>query len=140
MRHPFLSEAWISEVERIRDQYRAQVPPLDVEAKVNVVVTDIPFGEKIQPAHLTTEGGVLSIDRGHLEAPDAIVTCDYATARNLVVDQDQAQLMEAFMSGQLTVQGDLNRLMELAAAASPLDQTGVETANRFGQAIREVTA
>ena len=43
--HPFLSEAWIEEARRIHAEYRGRTAPVDQQIRVNLIVTDVPFGE-----------------------------------------------------------------------------------------------
>ncbi len=115
--YPFLSDEWVAAARAIRDEYRDQVAPPTVPAKVNQVVTDVPFGDGDVLAHLDTTSGVLELELGHLPDADATVTVDYETARSLFVDLDQEAIMTAFLGGKIVLQGDFTRLMGLLAAA-----------------------
>jgi ubiquinone biosynthesis protein UbiJ len=116
MQHPFLSEDWISAAREIRARYADQAPTTSASVRVNLNISEVPFGEGNVPAHLDTSSGRLEMELGHLDEADATVTTDYATAKNLVVYQDQGALMQAFMGGKVKIQGDGTKLMALAAA------------------------
>jgi len=120
MQHPFLSEEWISAAREIRARHDEQAPATSASVRVNLNISEVPFGEGSVPAHLDTTSGRLEMELGHLNEADATVTTDYATAKNLVVFQDQGALMQAFMGGKVKIQGDATKLMALAAAG----QTG----------------
>jgi putative sterol carrier protein len=61
--------------------------------------------------HTDTTSGKAVLGRGHLENPDVTVTTDYATAKTLVVLNDQQAAMQAFMQGKIKVQGDMSKIM-----------------------------
>ena len=48
--------------------------------------------------------------------PDVTMTTDYLTAKAMVVDQDPAVVMQSFMAGKLTVQGDMMKMMAMQTA------------------------
>jgi hypothetical protein len=116
MQHPFLSEEWITAAREIRARYAEQAPTTSASVRVNLNISEVPFGEGSLPAHLDTTSGRLEMELGHLDEADATVTTDYTTAKNLVVYQDQGALMQAFMGGKVKIQGDGTKLMALAAA------------------------
>ena len=62
------------------------------------------------------------------------MTTDYATAKLLFVDQDQAAGMQAFMSGKITVQGDMMKLMTLQTSM-PND----EVSKQIAEEIKSIT-
>ncbi len=51
-----------------------------------------------------------------MDSPDVTGTTDYATAKALFVDQDQAAAMQAFMTGRIKIQGDMMKMMALQTA------------------------
>jgi hypothetical protein len=121
MPHPFLSAEWMAEAKAIRHRYVGQTGKIDQTLKINQVVNDAPFGEGTVESHIDTSSGDLVMDFGHLEDADATVTTDYATAKAIFVEQDQAAGMQAFMTGKITVQGDMMKLMALQTAV-PRDE------------------
>jgi hypothetical protein len=138
--HPFLSDEWVSAARQLRAELREEHggagadPSGADEVRVNVHVTKVPFGDGTVEGHLDTSAGDLEIDLGHLDDPHVTVTLDYDTARALVVDGDQQAVMAAFMGGRLVVEGDLARL--LAVAARPPSPDAAEATAR----IRAITA
>jgi hypothetical protein len=122
------------EARKIREEYAGksdQAPPI---VRMNQVITDVPFGEGTLQAHLDTSDGEAKMDLGHLDEPDLTVTLDYATAKAILVEQDAQAGMQAFMSGQIKVQGDMTKMMALQA--QPPDETAKEIADRI-KAITE---
>ena len=116
MPHPFLSDEWMAEAKAIRQRYAGQTGTVTQSLKINQVVTDAPFGEGTVQSHIDTSSGDFVMDLGHLDDADVTVTTDYATAKAIFVDQDQAAGMQAFMTGKVTVQGDMMKLMALQTA------------------------
>ena len=116
MPFPFLSEEWILAAREIRLRYEDQTPSIPASVRANLNVNEVPFGEGTLAAHLDTSSGRMEMDLGHLDPADATLTMDYATARSFVVDQDQTAIMQAVMAGKVRIQGDLSKLMAMAAA------------------------
>lgn len=135
MSHQFLSEEWMTAAKAIREKYADQVPPVTVSIRMNQVITDVPFGEGTINAYLDTSSGALEMELGALETPDLTLTIDYATAKSVFVDQDQAAGMQAFMSGKIKVQGDMMKMMAMQTSM-PND----EIAKTIAQEIKDITA
>ncbi len=134
MPHPFLSDQWIEEARAIRSEYQGRIPAVPHAVRVNLVVTELPFGDGHLDAHLDTAGGEIDLDKGHLDQPDLTVTVDYATARAILVDGDPQAGMQAFMTGKVRVEGDMTALMVLQAGP-PAGDAGQELAER----LRDIT-
>ena len=133
-KHEFLSDEWIAAAHAIREEYAGASATTPPSMRMNVVITDVPFGEGKVDAHIDTTAGELALDVGHLDGADLTVTVDYLTAKSIFVDQDQQATMQAFMGGKIKVQGDMTKLMALQAA--PPDATQIEAAGR----IADITA
>jgi hypothetical protein len=116
MPNPFLSDAWLTEAKAIRAKYEGQTAKVTQSIRVNQTITDVPFGEGTINSFIDTSSGDVVMDVGSLETPDVTVTTDYATAKKLFVDQDQAAAMQAFMGGKIKVQGDMMKMMALQTA------------------------
>ena len=123
MTHPFLSEEWMAAAHEIREKYADQVPPVTTVIKINQVIVDVPFGDGEVKSYLDTSSGHLVMELGELDDADATVTTDYATAKAMFVDQDQAIAMQAFMSGKIKVQGDMMKMMAMQTAIPSNDFT-----------------
>jgi hypothetical protein len=124
----FLSDEWIDAAREIRERHAHRVPEITVEVRVNQVITNVPFGDGTIAAHMDTSSGRLELELGHVDAPDATVTLDYATARALIVERDPAKVMQAFMSGQITVEGDMMKVMALQASVPADESAAAEVA------------
>lgn len=115
MRYVFLSDEWIDRVRQIGEEYRQEVmESVDVPAqrvRLNLVVTDVPFGDGRVLAHLTSADGVVEVELGHAADVDVTVTVDHDTARAMVVDQDPKALMRSFLMGHIRVDGDLSTVL-----------------------------
>src|ERR1039458_4414339 len=96
MAYAFLSDEWIEQAHKIRHEYRGRLAAVPHTVLMNLVVTEVPFGEGGLNAHMDTSSGELELDRGHLEAPDLTVTVDYVTAKAILVDGNPQAAMSAF--------------------------------------------
>jgi len=133
MAFAFLSDEWISEARKIREGSES-TPPLVHTFKMNLVVTDVPFGSGDIDAHIDTSSGELDLDKGHIDDPDLTVTVDYSTAKAMVVDANFQAGMQAYMSGTIQAVGDISKVMALQSSGS--DPSAQELASR----IREMTS
>jgi putative sterol carrier protein len=132
--HEFLSDDWLAAVKEIRERYADQAQPVTYKLRLNQVITGVPFGDGERRIHVDTTDGAMVLELGELENPDATITTDYDTAKKIIVDQDPAAAMQAFMAGKIKVQGDMTKLMAMQSA--PVD----ETAKRVADEIKAVTA
>jgi putative sterol carrier protein len=130
---PFLSDEWVSEAKKIRQEYEGQGAVVPHQMKMNLNVTEVPFGSGSVEAHLDTSDGAPKLELGHIEAVDLTVTLDYATAKAILVEGNPSAGMQAFMAGRIKVDGDMSKLMALQGAAP--DPTATEVATR----LREIT-
>ena len=125
---PFLSDDWVAEAKKLREELDgAGAPPHTV--KMNLVITEVPFGEGQLDAHMDTTGGEVDMDLGHLETPDLTVTLEYETAKAILVEGNPQAGMQAFMAGKIKVQGDMTKLMAMQSA-SP-DPVAAEIAEKI---------
>jgi putative sterol carrier protein len=131
--YKFLSDEWMEEAKKVREEFRGKGNPPAHAVRMNQVITDVPFGDGTINAHMDTSGGELELDTGHLDNPDLTVTLDYETAKAIMVDQNPQAGMQAFMAGKIKVQGDMTKLM--AMQSGPVDPTAQEVAAR----IKEIT-
>jgi putative sterol carrier protein len=135
MPNPFLSEEWMADVRAIRERHAGETPEITTVLKINQVVNDVPFGDGTVRTYLDTSSGEMVMEFGQLETPDVTLTTDYATAKALFVDQDQAAAMQAFMAGKVVVQGDMMKLMAMQTAIPRNEAT-----DRITEEIKAVTA
>jgi hypothetical protein len=136
MPYPFLSDEWLEEARRIRAEYEGKAMSFPHAVRMNLVVTQVPFGDEDIDAHMDTSTGELVLDVGHLENPDLKVTVDYDTAKAILIEGNPQAGMQAFMAGKIRVEGDMAKLLALQAAPVGADSSAAEMANR----LREITA
>jgi putative sterol carrier protein len=133
MPYPFLSDEWIEEAHAIRAELKdSSSPSINHPVRMNLVVTEIPFGDDDLHAHMDTTEGELEIDKGHVEDADLTVTVDYATAKAILVDRNPQAGMQAFMAGKIRVEGDMAKLMAIQAAPD-------ERADELAERLRAIT-
>ncbi len=133
--YTFLTDEWMDAARGLREQYADRLPDVTIEVKINQIVTDVPFGEGTVHAYIDSSDGSLELELGELEEPDVTLTTDYDTAKAMVVDQDPAVLMQSFMAGKITIQGDMMKLMAMQASV-PVNEASIELAAEI-QAITE---
>jgi len=135
MPYLFLSDEWLDEARNIRAEYAGKTAPIPHVVRMNLVVTNVPFGDADLEAHLDTSSGELDLDTGHLETQDLKVTVDYDTAKAILIEGNAQAGMQAFMAGKVKVEGDMAKLMALQAGPAP-DGSAAELAAR----LRDLTA
>ncbi len=135
-KYQFLSVEWVEEAKKIREELEGEAagatPPHSV--RMNMVITEVPFGEGTENAHMDTSDGEMKMDLGHLEDPELTVTLDYATAKAIIVDGNPQAGMQAFMAGKIKVQGDMTKLMAMQQTGG-VDEVAAKVATR----IQEIT-
>ena len=131
--YAFLSEEWMDEAEKIREEFKGEAQPPAHVIRMNQVITDVPFGEGTVDAHLDTSEGEVELGLGHLENPDLTVTTDYETAKAIFVAQDPQAGMQGFMAGKIKVQGDMTKMMALQSQAPD------PAAEKIAARIKEIT-
>lgn len=120
----------MAETKAIRERYAGQTTKVAVAVRVNQVITGTPFGEGTVESFLDTSSGEIVMELGRLEDADVTLTTDYDTAKAIFVDQDPAAGMQAFMTGKITVQGDMMKLMAMQTAL-PTDEASRQIANEI---------
>ena len=131
---PFLSDEWVGEARRIREEYGASGGGVAHQMRMNLVITDVPFGDGAIDAHMDTSDGDIKLETGHIEPVDLKVTLDYDTAKAILVEGNPSVGMQAFMAGKVKVEGDMAKLMMLQGAGPD------ERAQAVAQRLREITA
>ncbi|HEX8803967.1 MAG TPA: SCP2 sterol-binding domain-containing protein [Acidimicrobiales bacterium] len=112
MAHEFLSDDWFDAVAALD---APPPPPAMAGVAINLVVTK-PEGDI--EAHMT-DG---KMERGLKDGAATTLTVPYDVAKALFVQRDQQAAMQAFMSGQIKVQGDMTKLMAMGSAPPTPEQ------------------
>jgi putative sterol carrier protein len=126
MAHEFLSDGWFEAVQALD---APPPPPAMAGVAINLVVTRT-HGDPIE-AHLA-EGGM---QRGLKEGAPTTITTPYDVAKALFVKRDQQAAMQAFMSGQIKVEGDMTKIMAMQSAGGPSAEQ-----QAFQQKLKDLTA
>lgn len=124
----FLSGDWFAEVDKIMSEINPPVPAAIQDLVINFRVTGGPQGD----VEARMAGGRLL--SGFAEAPTT-VSMPFDVARKMLVENDQNAAMQAFMTGQITVEGDMTRLMSMQAAGPPSAES-----QQVAERIRSMTA
>jgi hypothetical protein len=128
MGHQFLSNGWFDEAEKIRAEINPAVPEIVKDLVINLVVKDGPEGD----VEAKLEAG--RFVKGLADEAPTKLTVPYEVAKKMFIDQDPQASMQAFMSGQIQVEGDMTKVMAMQAAGPPSDEA-VQVQNR----IQEMT-
>ena len=125
MAHAFLSNDWLAAVQALD---APEPPPAMQGLIVNVLVTGAPDGD----AQVHLDSG--RFQTGHVEGAPTSVTVPYDVAKQMFVDNNPQAAMQAFMSGQIKVSGDITKLMALQTVQPSSEQVA------FQARIVELTA
>ena len=127
MSYQFLSAEWVAAAREIRAKYESQTPKITHKIRMNQVITGVPFADGTVRSFIDTTAGNFILELGELPSADVTISTDYATARKIFLEQDAAAAMQAFMSGQIKVQGDIVMLMSLQSA-TPQTELAIQVA------------
>jgi putative sterol carrier protein len=120
--YQFLTDEWIDAARKLRED--AAAPTTSPQpVKMNLTITDVPFGDGEVAAHMDSTSGELKLDLGHLDGPDVSATLDYDTARAMMVDNNPQAAMQAFMAGKIRLTGDMTKAMALQSGPVDLELT-----------------
>lgn len=112
----FLSEEWLDQAKKIREEYRGKAGAPPHVVKMNLVIKECPDGVGeggVVHAHMDSTDGEMEMDTGHLDDPQLTVTLPYEVAKSILVEGNPQAGMQAFMSGQIQVTGDMTKLMAM---------------------------
>ena len=130
MPEAFLSEAWFNEVEKLRAEQPATDASL-ADLTINIVVTGGPEGD----AEVHIAGG--AFERGLSADAPTKLTVPYDVAKSVFIEGNQQAAMQAFMSGQIKVEGDMSKLMAMQGGGGGAPTPEQEA---FTQKLKEITA
>lgn len=113
MGHRFLSGSWFDEAERIVNEIAPPVPEIIKDLVINFRIKDGPDGD----VEARMAAGRLL--KGFQQDAPATVNVPYEIAKKMMVENDPNAAMQAFMSGQIQVEGDMGKIMMMQAAGPP---------------------
>jgi hypothetical protein len=128
MAHAFLSDDWFTAVEGLRAD--APEPPAAMkDLVVNVVVQGGPDGDR----EVNLSGGQFGL--GLVESAPTKLSVPYDVAKAIFIEGNPQAAMQAFMSGQIKIEGDMTKIMAMqSAGASPTPEQ-----QAFQQKLKDLT-
>jgi putative sterol carrier protein len=138
-KYPFLSDDWVTAARGVYEAHKGEAPPVPITLRANLNITDVPFSSDPIKAHLDTSSGELQLDLGHLDQADVTLTMGYDTAKAQIVSQDQQAVMQAFMGGRIKIEGDMSKLMALAAGPAAGGADAQAVAAKIAAEIQDIT-
>jgi hypothetical protein len=101
----FPSDEWFSKVDELAAAAGdLDVPPQLAGLVININVEGADGGQQMQ-----VDGG--RFRRGHSDKGEVTIGLSEDLARKLFVDQDMSAGMQAFMAGEIKIEGDMTKLM-----------------------------
>lgn len=117
----FLSDEWFTEVRKIRDETSLPEPTGPAaDLKLNIVVTGGPSGDK----EIHMAGG--DFGEGLVDDAPTKLTVPYEVAKKTFIEGDQQAGMQAFMQGQIKVEGDMSKLMAMQSQQPSTEQQALQ--------------
>ncbi len=129
MAHSFLSDSWFQEAERIRVEINPPVPDAIKNIIVNLVVKNGPDGD----VEARIQAG--KFEKGLAASAPTKLTVPYDVAKAMFISGDQQATMQAFMTGQIQVEGDMGVLMQMQMAGPPSAE-----AVKLQERVKSITA
>jgi len=131
MAETFLSDSWFDAVEEIRAELGdLDVPPAMKDLKINIVVTGGPDGDR----EIRMDAG--TFERGLAEGAPTKLTVPFDVAKAIFIEGNQQAAMQAFMSGQIKIEGDMSKIMAMQAGGG----TPGGNAEALASRLKEITA
>ena len=113
MGHVFLSDSWFDEIEVLRAEVDPEVPAAVKDLVINMLVKDGPDGD------IEARMDCGRFVKGLADNAPTKLTVPYDIARKMFIEQDQNASMQAFMNGQIQVEGDMAKLMSMQSGGPP---------------------
>lgn len=129
MSHAFLSDGWFTEATKIFQEIAPPVPPVLQDLVINLRVKGGPSGD------IEARMAAGQLHPGFGAGAPTTLTIPFDVARKMLVENDQNAAMQAFMGGQIQIEGDMSRVMAMQAAGPPSPES-----LQVAQRIREMTA
>ena len=117
----FLSDEWFAEVRKIIDEANAPAPEgAAADMKLNIVVTGGPSGDK--EVHMANG----EFQQGLIDGAPTKMTVPYEVAKSVFIEGNQQAGMQAFMQGQIKVEGDMSKLMAMQTQQPSPEQAEIQ--------------
>lgn len=117
----FLSDEWFAEAKKIRDEVSPPAPSGPAaDLTLNIVVTGGPSGDK----EIHIKAG--EFGEGLIGDAPTKLTVPYEVAKKTFIERDQQAGMQAFMQGQIKVEGDMSKLMAMQTVQPSAEEQEVQ--------------
>jgi hypothetical protein len=123
----FLSDEWFAEAKKIADEAGSDASAAG-DLMLNIVVTGGPSGDK--EIHMANG----EFAQGLVDGAPTKLTVPYEIAKKTFIEGDQQAGMQAFMQGQIKVEGDMSKLMAMQTQQPSPAQAEIQ------KKIKEITA
>ncbi|WP_201558884.1 SCP2 sterol-binding domain-containing protein [Psychrobacter sp. 72-O-c] len=112
----FLTDAWFEQVEQLGNEAgELNLPPALANMIINLKVSD-----DDQDIEANFADGLLH--RGLNDAASTTLLLDRSLLQSIITDFDMNEIMGAFMSGKIRVEGDMSQLMAVQTARPSAEQ------------------
>jgi len=102
----FLSDEWFTEAKKLADEAGADTSGAG-DLTLNIVVTGGPSGDR--EIHMANG----EFAQGLVDGAPTKMTVPYEVAKSVFIEGNQQAGMQAFMQGQIKVEGDMSKLMAM---------------------------
>ena len=124
----FLSQSWFDEAEVIRAKINPAVPDAIKDLVINLKVTGGPDGD----IEAKMAGG--KFEQGLAADAPTTLSVPFDIAKKMFIEGDQQASMQAFMSGEIRVEGDMSKIMQMQTAGPPSAE-----AQKVQELVKEMT-
>jgi putative sterol carrier protein len=112
----FLSQEWADAVKAsLNDKAEFKQAAAGKKASIQQIISD---GEGGSHYWIRIEDGSIDLGLGDLDAPDATITQNYATA--VALAKNELSAVTAFMTGKIKIDGNMGLLLALQGAFTQL--------------------
>lgn len=118
----FLSNEWFDRVMALRADAEATLGDAGLPVEVRSVKLNISVPHASGEKQFAISGGEPQL--GHIADADTRVIVEYDVARRLFLDGDISAGVQAFMAGQIRIEGDMTRLLLLQQHLSSQPSAG----------------
>jgi len=128
MRYEFLSDGWFQKV----DELIAAAGDLQIPAPMRAIQVNITVTSPAGPTELFMKDGLFT--RGHRPGAEATLTLSSDIARKIFVAGDAAAGVQAYLAGEIQIEGDLAKVVAMQTVEPSEPQL------RLTRQIAEITA
>lgn len=96
------------------------IEPTSIPESLSVVLEQqvLDAGDVVERFHVIVDGGEITVVEGQANEPDLVIRQDRETAESIRSGTGHAQT--AFLTGRLTIDGDIDKLLEIGPALADL--------------------